>query len=255
VCTFHHIKLSGGQPVNTWDQADFDALVALYVAWWSNVKYWYPTGLVNTGIKFYRAGPAVVPPQPPVFESTQNVAGSAPSSSLPPQVALSVTERAGQKKNWGRFYLPAPASSSAGATIPISPSGRPSLEFMTDMANHADVLYEAALTANKPFVVYRKHLDAGREHEGDTDLAERPANAQTVDTLQVDDVFDVIRRRRWETVTLRLQRGIGAAQAEAKPAEETIDVPQQAEAAPADTGAASNEQRGEDLASSSSAGV
>jgi hypothetical protein len=248
VITFHAIKLSGGAPINTWDSADFQAMTVAIDTWWNAVKVWYHQNFVWTRLAFYRAGPNVVPPQTHVFESLQNSGGLSLGQTLPPQVAVSVTERAGQKKNWGRFYMPAPAVTSSTGVQAMTDSGRPNTAMLTAFADATDALYESQLTANRPFVVYRPLLEAGRptkDRPQGSELPERPANAQTVDTIQVDDVFDVIRSRRWDNPTLRLQRGVGAAEASSKPGE----------AAPADAETAPDEQQGEALAGSPSAGV
>jgi hypothetical protein len=219
VVTFHHVKLTGGVPSSDWLAADFNALVTAYQDWWQLLKVWYSSGLIYDAIKIYKAGPNIVPPQPPVFSyDTVALPGTGGPNSHPPQVALSVTERAGQKKNWGRFYLPSPATASSTSISSSTAAGRPSTQFMTLVADATDALYETCLGVNLPHVVYRPLLEEGRPHEGNTVLPERPANAQTVDTLQVDDVYDVMRSRRWENPTLRLQRGIGAGQASTKPA-------------------------------------
>lgn len=219
VVTFHHIKLSGGAPISTWDPADFTALIGYYRAWWGTIRQYYHSQFIWQGLKVYKAGPNIVPPQPPVYESmAENLPGQSNAVTLPPQVALSVTEKAGVKKNWGRFYLPAPSIQNAGGQATMTVSGRPATTFMTDIADVTDTMYEAALTGNKPFVVYRPLLPAGRPHKGSTELPERPANAQTVEQIQVDDVYDVIRSRRWEVPTLRVQRAIGGAAATTLPA-------------------------------------
>lgn len=213
VVTFHHIKLSGGAPISTWDAADFAALNDIYSNWWTSMKVWYPTGFSWTAIRYYKEGPNIVPPQPPVHQQELAAPGTSGNPSLPPQVACSVTEIAGQKKNWGRFYLPAPATANATSVPVLTNAGRPAPVFQANVADFTDAMYEAALTSGKPHVVYRKHLPAGRPHQGSTELPDRPANAQTVDQIQVDDVFDVIRSRRWENATLRTQRAIGTAEA------------------------------------------
>lgn len=229
VCTFHVAKLSGGLPDSNWLQADFDAVSAELQQWWAVLKDWYSDSLVLSGIKFYKAGPNVVPPQPPVFDQALNVAGLA-ANQTPPQLALSVTEMAGQKKNWGRFYLPAPGVTNSGNTVPTTNTfGRPSTEFMTAVIDATDAMYQDAAAVSKVFGVYRPHLEANRptgNPPAPSTLPERPANFQTVDKLQIDDVWDIIRSRRYEQVTLRLQRDIGsgaaAAAGAATPADEHV---------------------------------
>jgi hypothetical protein len=68
-------------------------------------------------------------------------------------------------------------------------------------------MYQAFKTANVPAVVYRPDLPV-REKKNGVELPARDASAWTVDKIQVDDVFDVIRSRRWKNPTLRLQREI-----------------------------------------------
>lgn len=212
VCTFHAIKLVAGSPTPSWDPADFIALDNAFQAFWTTMKLWCPATIALSAIKAYRAGPNVLPPQTPTYNVSLNVPGASSHEALPPQVALSCTEKAGAKKNWGRFYFPALATSSTGAAASGTIDGRPSVALTGALANAADTLYEAARIANTPFVIYHPKLEANRptgKPPAPSSLPERPAEAVTVEQLQVDDVWDIIRRRRWETVTLRTQRAVG----------------------------------------------
>lgn len=213
VCTFHAIKVAGGVPSADWVQADFDGCVTRFQTWWDAIKDWYNNGIQLSGIKFYKDGPNIAPPQPPVFDATFTpVAGTSSGVHLPPQVALSVTERVGQKKNWGRFYLPNFAVTGGPSGLPTCTlQGRPATALITEVIDATDVMYEGAVAAGVPFVVYHPLLEANRptgNPPAPSTLPERPANAAMVDTLQVDDVYDVIRRRRWENPQLRELRGI-----------------------------------------------
>jgi hypothetical protein len=213
VCTFHSIKLVGGAPSASWDPADFISLDNAFTTWWTAMKVWCPPSIKWSAIKAYRAGPNVLPPQIPTYESTKSVPGTSASvTSMPPQVALSVTEKAGGKKNWGRFYFPALSTGGAGGGV-STVDGRPATVVTTALADATDALYEAARIALVPFVIYHKKLEANRptgSPPAPSSLPERPAEAVTVESIQVDDVFDIIRRRRWESVTLRTQRTISA---------------------------------------------
>jgi hypothetical protein len=69
--------------------------------------------------------------------------------------------------------------------------------FQADVADNADTMYESFVTNNTPAVVYSAAT------------ATRPtARALGVGMVQVDDLFDVIRSRRWNEPLLRLQRAI-----------------------------------------------
>jgi len=212
VCTFHCIKLVGGAPTPSWDPADFVAMDNAFTTWWTAVKPFCTASIQWSHIKAYRAGPNVLPPQTPTYSVPKTLPGTdATNAALPPQVALSVTEKAGGKKNWGRFYLPALGTGAATTAI-TTVDGRPSTAFITGVINATDSLYEAARIALTPFVIYHPKLDANRptgNPPAPSNLPERPAEAVTVEQLQVDDVFDIIRRRRWEQVTLREQRAVG----------------------------------------------
>lgn len=78
---------------------------------------------------------------------------------------------------------------------------------MTTIADATDVLYTTLKTAALEPVVYRAALPERETRAGAT-LPARAATAWTVEKIQIDDVFDVIRRRRYKYPTLRVQRDI-----------------------------------------------
>jgi hypothetical protein len=207
-CSIHLAKLSGGLPTADWLQADFDTCVAAVGTWWGGLASNWSAAVKLDRIKFYKAGPAIVPPQPPVYELDQDVVGTGGTFAMPPQVAISVTEKAGTKPHWGRFYLPAPEVDNGTAY------GRITTTLLTQIADRTDTMYSALRSASLPPVVYRAPLPArftrAAERAGATepDLPAREASAWTVDQIQVDDVWDVVRRRRWKYPTLRVQRDI-----------------------------------------------
>ncbi|HVJ22527.1 MAG TPA: hypothetical protein VM756_01175, partial [Burkholderiales bacterium] len=66
-----------------------------------------------------------------------------------------------------------------------------------------------ALTAGVPIVVYSPAKPERPKKPSGT-LPATVARALTVDTIQVDDIPDVIRSRRFNKTLLRVQRGVGA---------------------------------------------
>lgn len=201
VATLHLAKVSGGAVSADWLAADFTNATDNFIAFWDAIKERFHAYTKLKEIKFYKAGPAIAPPQPPVYDLDLDNAGTASENPLPPQVAVTVTEIAGTKPHWGRFYLPAPHQIAANIY------GRLALAVQTDFADAADAMYTAMVADNIPIVVYRAPLPI-REKKNGTELPARAGSAWTVDTIQVDDVFDVIRSRRWKYPQLRLQRGI-----------------------------------------------
>lgn len=208
--TFDCLKLSGGAPSSDWLAADYTAVDGAVAALWASLKVNYNASISLSRLKGYKAGPAINPPQVAVYDNDMvNVAGTAGAMMLPPQTALSVTERAGSKLHWGRLYLPSFSYRNASNTELLTANGRPTSAFCSAVADAFDTMYEALRTANLPVVVYRPPLPE-RETKGGATLPARTASAWTVDTLAVDDVADVIRSRRWKNPTVRVLRGVGS---------------------------------------------
>ncbi len=210
VITFHLLKLASGSPVATWDAANFTAARDRLLAFWAARNDYYTAKTVLVKTAFYRAGPGIVPPQPPANSADHSLPGDglATVEQMPPQVALSVTEKAGAQKNWGRFYLPAMAAANA------NPFGRPDTNLLTDMADALETMYEGWTADGTPAVVYLEALPersptaADPRHQTKGTFPARGASATTVSDLQIDDVFDVIRSRRYDRPTLRVQRAL-----------------------------------------------
>lgn len=210
--TIHFAKLAAGAPVSEWLEADFTAIEAALDTWWGTIKARYPAGTILKQFRWYAAGPQIEEALggpgrtgPPRRVVDRNVAGTNTTSAhMPPQVAVSVTERTSDRSAWGRYYLPAP-----GAVGNLELTGRIPPSVQAIYADAGDALYETAAAASTPAVVYSTAKPA-RETAAGTALPARGARILTVDTVQVDDVYDVIRSRRWKTPLLRLQRGIGA---------------------------------------------
>jgi hypothetical protein len=201
VLTLDFIKLASGVPTSVWDAADLDGLRTRFATFWTSVKTLYPNVVILDRMKIYKIGPDIFPPQVPVQDVDYNVTGTGLAGSLPPQVAISVTEKAGSKRYWGRFYLPPPNQTQ------VNTYGRLLTAAATTIADATDVMYEGSKAANTPAVVYRRALPIRLQKNG-VSLPARDAAAWTVDDIQIDDIFDVIRSRRWKYPALRTQRTI-----------------------------------------------
>lgn len=208
--TFDCLKLAGGSPSADWLAGDFTTVDSAVTALWASLKVNYNSAVSLSRLKGYKAGPAISPPQIAVYDNDMtNVPGTAGANSLPPANALTVTERAGSKLHWGRLYLPSMSYRNASNTELLTSSGRPTSALCSAVADAFDTMYEALRTANLPVVVYRPPLPA-RETKAGATLPARSGSAWTVETLAVDDVWDVMRSRRWKHPTVRVLRGIGA---------------------------------------------
>jgi hypothetical protein len=190
-----------------WTSARFEAAEAAIDTFWSALVGLMATDTRLAGIDWHRAGPAFDPPNSPgaaVRRVTRSVAGTGSGSNvqLPHQVAISVTERTMLRKRWGRFYLPSPTSVAMSLG-----SGRLSSSALTTIANAASALYTTLLGVDLVPVVYSRAQPARGTKKGGS-LPPKPAAALKVNTLQVDNVPDVIRSRRLKHVTARERRGL-----------------------------------------------
>lgn len=201
VATFHFLKLDGaGNPTITWVDADYTALETALDTWWTALKPAFYSTIALGQYRWYASGPDwdVTPaPYNPARRITErNVAGTDATGSFPPQVAMSVTEKTASRPTWGRFYLPAPGQNINAVEGLIATA-------TVDTIVAATVaMYNTARAANKIPVVFTRARGEYTRKDG-TVLPPKAASAHSVDSIQMDNVFDVIRSRRWETVTYR----------------------------------------------------
>ena len=213
VITYHFLKLVGGTPSSEWVEGDFTALESAYDTAWNAVKPRFLPSLTLRQYRWYATGPQIDaalggpgrtgPPRRVVDRNLPGTSGATVGSI--PQAAISVTEKTSDPKSWGRFFLPGPFAPA----FLMNTAGRLLSAEQTTIGNAFDAFYEAALTNGTPVVVYSA-AKAARATAGGGSLPAALARALTVDELQVDDIVDVIRSRRWNAPLLRLQRQVGA---------------------------------------------
>jgi hypothetical protein len=207
MCTFHFVKLSSGAPDASWDATNYGTVETAADAFWTAIKANYATQTKLSLFTWRADGPSFRPHgsslSPTLRQTVRSVAGTGGSdtSQLPPQCALSVTEvipahytaygvgvpgsepgtgRTQSRNRWGRFYLPAPQSSSLMAGRFIST--------VTDAVSLAvKNFYNACVTANLVPVVY----------------SPTTGSSWSIESVHVDDIVDVIRSRRYITPTTR----------------------------------------------------
>lgn len=122
--------------------------------------------------RFVRTGP-------PLHVKSINLIGTAAGAALPYQSAMSVTFKTAAPKHWGRVYLPGLQISETGLHGRFQPTA------MTAVAN-AFAEFASDLSANDFYIKV-----AMTQHERHYEAA-----LQAVDSIVVDDIPDVIRRRR-----------------------------------------------------------
>lgn len=165
------------------DASDFMTVEARINGFWDEIKM-ARTNQIR--LREHRWYPAVVPPASPgpaIHITPATVAGTSTASLLPPQVATTLTFITDVRRRWGRFYI-------GGLTVGVnSANGR---------LNPADASAIA---------------DAGAEHFFNSATNWRiqvfgapTPNSLPVRSVRVDDVWDIMRSRRYGGATVRETR-------------------------------------------------
>ena len=188
VVTMHFLRISGGSPSSAWVDADFTAVESALDTWWTAVKPYYASITSLSRYVWHKDGPDFHPASPTVPNAsvravTKGVAGTATAGNqvLPPQVAITVTRKTQNRKRWGRFYMPNPIYTVA------TTDGRITTAFADALAGAADTAFTACRAANVYPVVWSPSTES----------------AFSVDAIQVDNIFDVVRSRRYQNPTYR----------------------------------------------------
>jgi len=146
-----------------------------WLSYWNGIK-----GHITPKITFREMRMYNVPDAPggllgdPVDIFPVNQQGGSGGTNLPPQIALSVTFKTDHRLRWGRFYLPGITPNN------LDDNGRWDQNVCTDVANFTRLLTDRAGTGAALTVFSRKYW-----------------NHEDPQVIQVDDIPDVIRRRRF----------------------------------------------------------
>jgi hypothetical protein len=201
VCTMHFLKAPGGVPTDTWDTSDYTTLETALGVWWGALKALYINTIALGQYRWYASGPAwdITPaPYNPARRVTElNVVGTAAgTSALPPQVAMSVTSKTATRPTWGRFYMPSPATAN------ITAEGIMPATVCDLLAASTVTLFNTARAASLWPVVFTRARGEYTRRDG-TVLPAKTAAAHVIEAVQVDNIFDIVRSRRWATTTYR----------------------------------------------------
>lgn len=179
---FDFLNMTAGAADDTWTTGDYTTLEALLQSFWTSTKPYSDPKTKLREIRWHRAGAGVVPPNPAerVYILGTMDPGTGTAGAMVPQVACSITFRTAVRRSWGRTYLP--YNGLQPNTQGRLPSGT-----VDTIASAASTLYTAAAAADFFLVVSSVKLSA----------------ALTVERIEVDDVLDIIRRRRWKHTVYR----------------------------------------------------
>jgi hypothetical protein len=189
VCTMDFMNMTGGEPDDSWTAGDFAAMETLLDAYWTTAKINMASHVSLTSYRWYRIGPGIAPPNPAVRITTKSLVGGN-LASLPPQVAISITEKTAVRRSWGRWYVPGIANTT---TTIADATGRIHATTQGNQHTAAMTLMDGAAAADFLPVVYSRTRN----------------KVYGVEKIQVDDLFDVQRPRRWDKPLSRLVGNVG----------------------------------------------
>jgi hypothetical protein len=185
-----HLSVATGAN-NAWailTASDAALVEAAFDTWWTNVKtrfhpHWLFSGYIwrNFGASFPKGKTGLSKPGPVWRQTSRNVAGTSATPSMADQSAESVTLKTASRRHWGRFYVP--PSDNGTLTVYSRLTGT----IVDLLADSTDTFYGTLGGLSRvvhPFVWNSKN-----------------PGMFSVSQLQVDDVPDVIRRRRPKTKT------------------------------------------------------
>lgn len=178
---FDFLNITGGSPDDTWTSADYSTLEGYLDTWFAAIKIYVSTGVKLSAYDWYRHGPGIVPPNPAQRVTARSVPGTNGGNALPPQVACSITLRTSVRRSWGRTYIPGLAVGALQANGKLLTAGADAIAAATE------ALASSSNGSDFPMVVTSNHLSA----------------VLNVEKIEVDDIVDIIRRRRWSHTTYR----------------------------------------------------
>lgn len=171
-------NFTSGAPDDTWVEADFTYCEQEILRAFQAVIGDLPTPATLKELRWYRIGPGILPPNPAIRITPLNVAGTG-SSKLPPQVAMTVTLRTGVQRSWGRMYLPLATQAMVRA------DGRIIDTAVDNVSSAFNTLVSNLAVQDFLAVVFSKTRQ----------------KAYSVEHIQVDNLWDVIRSRRYHAAT------------------------------------------------------
>jgi hypothetical protein len=200
--TTHDFRVADNDPWPGESGSHYSHIVAAFQSYWN--------GLVGDGfmaasvckpveMRLYREDDDTPPWGSPAYVGVITPTTTPSNPALPPQVACSITEFTDvqymegkrQQRHWGRYYLPG-LSISALASDGSLASG-----VQDSIANRTQTLYEAWHAARLQPIVRATNI--------------APNNVPaflSVKEIRVDNVLDIIRSRRYGSVTRRVTRDV-----------------------------------------------
>lgn len=177
----HWVNLTSGELDHTWTTSDFTTVENAMSFFWGAQASKLNTETRLEEVRWYRFGPGIFPPNPPVRIYAYPTPPVGAGGTAPHQVASTVTLRTALRRHWGRFYLPVSAGMFTGA------GGQLTSANVDSIAGSVDTLFDTTSAAGIVPVVWDRNRRI----------------AASVTAYEVDSIPDIIRRRRVKTPTYR----------------------------------------------------
>lgn len=182
VITTHWHGQTGGLPSTT----EMGLVESAFGTFWNAYKVYAPAYVVPEQFRWYDQ--QVWPTLSPLLRVTPATSspGTGTGSCLPPQNAVSITLQTANRKRWGRFYMPGPMVANVS-----SAEGRITTPNVDAIATAAHQMIQSLKSTSIQAVVWSPRGGKGPPpfSGGDT---------MDVTGIRVDDVVDIVRRRRWQ---------------------------------------------------------
>lgn len=178
-----YVNVTSGDPDFTWTTGDYTAIETASEAFWTALAARIPTSYRLEEHRWYAYGPGVTPPNPVTRYVTlaTPIAGTS-TGATHMSAAMAVTLKTTLRKHWGRFYVPVSVQG-----FPFDAAGRASSSNVDTFASAARTFLTAGSAAGVLPAVW--------------DDAHKVVHGMTA--IQVDDIPDVIRRRRQSVTQYR----------------------------------------------------
>jgi hypothetical protein len=174
------------------NEAYADTVAAAFHGAWVDIGASIPSQVSLKELRFYFGYNFDRTPGEVDYIKSYSVPGLNTSGMLPPQCSCSVTEMVTtgglSRRHWGRFYLPGLAKDR------VTADGRWTSIGVNDVADAYEVMYDTLRDGTNGPVVGHLTPTVGAH--------------SMVDSIRVDDIVDIIRRRRWDAVGLRVTKPV-----------------------------------------------
>jgi len=202
VCTatLHFLNITAGAVDTTWTTGDFTGIEARLDTFWGSVQNRFPApaagreSITLDRYRWHKFGAGITRPNPAVRETSKLLPGTYAGGPLPPQCSMSVTLKTAVRRSWGRIYLPQMGISA------VNELGRFGDIWVDSVRTAFGTAMDGWAADQTPLVVWRprKGGDLLKVVSGHLEVPDATSSALSDDTVQVDDIVDVIRSRRYD---------------------------------------------------------